>query len=115
MLPDSKTWRPKIPGLLLPLQLVVRGQVLGGDVGQVPEHLAAVDGEAGEQDELLPSSTEQQGVVLDGQLAEERQLLDPRDLTKQQLVGQTTQQRKQLHLSHLVPDTHNRGDRETRM
>jgi len=85
------------------LQLVVGRRVLGGDVGQVSEDVRAVDGEAGQQDELLPGGAQQAGVVLDGQLAEERQLLDPRDLPEEQLVGQPAQQGEQLHLAHLVP------------
>lgn len=90
----------------LPLQLVVRRRVFGGDVGQVSEDLGAVDGEAGQQDELLPGGAEQAGVVLYGKLAEERQLLDPGDLAEKQLVCQAAQQGKQLHLCHFVPGTH---------
>lgn len=89
-----------------PLQLVVGRRVLGGDVGQVSEDLSTVDGEAGEQDELLPGGAEQAGVVFYGELAEERQLLDPGDLAEEQLVGQATQQRKEFHLCHFVPGTH---------
>lgn len=89
-----------------PLQLIIRRRVLGCDIGQVPEDLGTVDGEAGEQDELLPGGTEQAGIVFYGELAEERQLLDPGDLTEEQLVCQATQQSKQLHLSHFVPGMH---------
>lgn len=72
----------------LPLQLIIRWRVLGGDVGQVSEDLGAVDGEAGQQDELLPGGAEEAGVVLYGKLAKEGQLLDPGDLTEKQLVCQ---------------------------
>lgn len=88
-----------------PLQLVIGRRVLVGDVGQVSQDLRAVDGQAGEQDELLPRGAQQPCVVLDGELAEERQLLDPRDLTEQQLVGQAAQQGEELHLGHPVPST----------
>lgn len=91
-----------------PLQLIVRRRVLGGDVGQVSEYLGTVDGEAGEQDELLPGGAEQTGVVLYGELAEERQLLDPGDLAEEQLVCQATQQGKQLYLCHFVPGSHDK-------
>lgn len=60
-----------------PLQLVVRRRVLVSDAGEVTQDLSAVDGEAGQQDEFLPRSTEQACVILDGELAEERQLLNP--------------------------------------
>lgn len=86
-----------------PLQLVIGRRVLVGDVGEVSQDLGAVDGQAGEQDELLPRGAQQARVVLDGELAEERQLLDPRDLTEEELVGQTAQQGEQLHLGHPVP------------
>lgn len=86
-----------------PLDFVIRRGVLGGDVGQVSEDLGAIDGEAGQQDELLPGRAEQTGVVLYGELTEERQLLDPGDLAEEQLICQATQQRKQLHLGHFVP------------
>ena len=43
------------------------------------------------------------------QLAEEWQLLDPGDLAEEQLVRQATQQRKQLHLGHLVPSRRGGG------
>lgn len=89
-----------------PLQLIIRWCVFGGDVGQVSEDLGAVDGEARQQDELLPGGAEQAGVVLYGQLAKERQLLDPGDLPEEQLIRQATQQGKQLHLGYLVPGTH---------
>lgn len=75
-----------------PLQLIVRRRVLGSDVSQFSKDLGAVDGEAGEQDELLPGGAEQAGVVLYGELAEERQLLDPGDLAKEQLVCQATEE-----------------------
>lgn len=86
-----------------PLQLLIRRCVFVCDVGKVSQDLSTVDGQAGEQDELLPRGTQQAGVVLDGELAEERQLLDPRDLTEEQLVGQAAQQGEQLHLGHPVP------------
>ena len=86
-----------------PLQLLIRRCVLGSDVSQVPQYLGAVDGQAGQQDELLPGGAEQAGIVLDGELAEERKLFDPCDLSEQQLVGQTAQQGKQLHLGHPIP------------
>lgn len=86
-----------------PLQLIICRRVLSGDVGQLAKDLRSVDGEAGQQDELLPGGAQQAGVVLDRELAEEGQLLDPRDLAKEELVGKATQQRKQLHLRHFVP------------
>lgn len=86
-----------------PLKLVVRWRVLCCDVGQLSKDLATVDSEAGEQDELLPGGAEQAGVVLYGELTEEGQLLDPGDLAEEQLVCQTAQQSKQLHLCYLVP------------
>lgn len=92
-----------------PLQLVIRRRVLGGDVSQVSKDLGAVDGEAGEQDELLPGGAEQAGVVLYGKLAEEWQLLDPGDLAEEQLVRQATQQGEQLHLCHFVPERQTRA------
>lgn len=86
-----------------PLKLVVWWRVLCCDVGQLSKDLATVDSEAGEQDELLPGGAEQAGVVLYGELTEEGQLLDPGDLAEEQLVCQTAQQSKQLHLCYLVP------------
>lgn len=94
-----------------PLQLVIGRRVLVGDVGEVSQDLGAVDGQAGEQDELLPRGAQQARVVLDGELAEERQLLDPRDLTEEELIGQTAQQGEQLHLGHPVPATRTRKAR----
>lgn len=86
-----------------PLDFIIRRGVLGGDISQVSKDLGAIDGEAGQQDELLPGRAEQTGVVLYGELTEERQLLDPGDLAEQQLICQPTQQRKQLYLGHFVP------------
>lgn len=91
-----------------PLQLMIRWSVLVSDISKVSQDLGAVDGQTGEQDELLPRGTQQACVVLDGELTEERQLLNPRDLTEEQLVGQTAQQGKELHLSHSVPATETR-------
>lgn len=85
------------------MQLIIRRRVLGSDVGELAEDLRSVDGEAGQQDELLPGGAQQAGVVLDGKLTEEGQLLDPRDLAEEELVGEATQQREQLHLCHFVP------------
>lgn len=85
-----------------PLQLVVGRRVLGGDVGQVAEDLAAVDGQAGEQQQLLPGGTQQAGVVLDGKLAEKGQSLHPGDLPEEQLICQPAEQGEELHLRHLV-------------
>lgn len=95
-----------------PLQLIVRRGVLGRDVSELSKDLRAVDGKAREQDELLPGGAEQAGVVLYGELAEERQLLDPGDLAEEQLVRQATQQSEQLHLRHLVPEAHTECQRE---
>lgn len=89
-----------------PLQLIVRRRVLGSDIGQFSEDLCAVDGKAGQQDELLPGGAEQAGVVLYGELAEEGQLLNPGDLAEEQLVCKAAQQGKQLNLRHFVPATH---------
>lgn len=86
-----------------PVQLVVRGRVLGGDVREVTKDLFAVHSQRREQDQLLPGGAEQAGIVLDGEFAEERQLLDPSNLPEKQFIRQTTQQRKQLCLSHFVP------------
>lgn len=94
---DSHSWARHSP-----LELVVRWRVLCSDVGQVSKDLGTVDGEAGEQDELLPGGAEQTGVVLYGKLAEEGELLDPGDLPKEQLIRQATQQGEQLHLCYLV-------------
>ena len=88
---------------LVLLQLVIQGWVFSGDGCQVSKDLCAVYGEAGEQDELLPGGAEQAGAVLDGQLTEEGELLDPRDLTEQQLICQTAQQGKKLHLGYPEP------------
>ena len=82
-----------------PLQLVIGRCVFVSDVGQVAQDLSAVDGQTGQQDELLPGGTQQACVVFNGQLAEERQLLDPGDLPEEQLISQTTQQSKALTLS----------------
>lgn len=60
-----------------PVQLIVRRRVLGSDIGQLSKDLGTVDGEAGEQNELLPGGAEQASVVLNGELAEEWQFLDP--------------------------------------
>lgn len=92
-----------------PLQLVIRWRVLGCDIGQVSEDLGTVDGEAGEQDKLLPGGAQQAGVVFYGELTEERQLLDPGDLTEEQLICQATQQGKQLYLGHFVPGMNKRN------
>lgn len=85
------------------MQLILRGGVLGGHVGQVPKDLPAVDGQGGQQEQFLPSGTQQTGVVLDGELAKEGQPLDPGDLPEEELVRQATEKRKELGLSDLVP------------
>lgn len=90
-----------------PLQLIVRWRVFGSDIGQFSKDLCAVDGKAGQQDELLPGGAEQAGVVLYGELTEEGQLLNPGDLAEEQLVCKAAQQGKQLDLRHFVPATHN--------
>lgn len=85
------------------MQLIIRGRILGGDIRKVTKDLLAVNSQRGEQDQLLPRRAEQAGIVLDGEFAEERQLLDPSNLPEKQFIRQTTQQRKQLCLSHFVP------------
>lgn len=85
------------------MKFLIRRRVLGSDISQIPQYLCTVDGQAGKQNELLPGGAQQAGVVLNGELAEEWELFDPSDLPEEQLVSQTTQQGKQLHLGHPVP------------
>lgn len=88
------------------MQLIIRGRVFGSDAGQLAKDLRSVDGEAGQQDELLPGGAQQAGVVLDGELAKEGQLLDPGDLAEEEFVCKAAQQREQLNLRHFVPAAH---------
>lgn len=104
--PPSLMPSPPEPFPHSPLQLIICRSVFGSNARQLAKDLRSVDSEAGEQDELLPGGAQQAGVVLDGELTEEGQLLDPRDLAEEEFVGKATQQCKQLHLRHFVPGAH---------